>query len=69
MKNTLKRGWEFSLPWRTCRRAHSGDRGVEQFRRGYRINALFNDVHEPKVGDRVKMAGVEIDAFREFRYQ
>src|SRR6185295_17656456 len=34
--------------------------GVEQFRRGYRINALFNDVHELKVGDRVKMAGVEI---------
>src|SRR6267378_2377793 len=34
--------------------------GVERFRRGYRLNALFNNVQELKVGDRVKMAGVEI---------
>ena len=34
--------------------------GFESFRHGYRINALFNTVHELKVGDRVKMAGVEI---------
>ncbi len=34
--------------------------GVERFRRGYRLNALFNNVQELKVGDRVKMAGVEV---------
>jgi len=34
--------------------------GVERFRRGYRVNGLFNNVQELKVGDRVKMAGVEI---------
>jgi phospholipid/cholesterol/gamma-HCH transport system substrate-binding protein len=34
--------------------------GVERFRRGYRIHALFDNVQELKVGDRVKMAGVEI---------
>jgi phospholipid/cholesterol/gamma-HCH transport system substrate-binding protein len=34
--------------------------GAERFRRGYRMDALFNNVQELKVGDRVKMAGVEI---------
>ena len=34
--------------------------GVERFRRGYRLNALFKNVQELKVGDRVKMAGVEV---------
>jgi len=34
--------------------------GVERFRRGYRVNGLFNNIQELKVGDRVKMAGVEI---------
>ena len=34
--------------------------GVDRFRRGYRINALFDNVQELKIGDRVKMAGVEI---------
>jgi len=34
--------------------------GVEKFQRGLHLNALFNDVHELKVGDRVKMSGVEI---------
>ena len=34
--------------------------GVERFRRGYRLNALFDNVQELKVGDRVKMAGVEV---------
>lgn len=34
--------------------------GIEGFKRGYRVNALFNQVQELKVGDRVKMAGVEI---------
>src|SRR6516162_5408298 len=33
--------------------------GPEHFMRGYRLNALFNNVQELKVGDRVKMAGVE----------
>jgi phospholipid/cholesterol/gamma-HCH transport system substrate-binding protein len=34
--------------------------GMERLRRGYRVNGLFNSVQELKVGDRVKMAGVEI---------
>jgi phospholipid/cholesterol/gamma-HCH transport system substrate-binding protein len=34
--------------------------GIERFQKGYRLNALFNNVQELKVGDRVKMAGVEI---------
>ena len=34
--------------------------GVDTFRRGYHLNALFKNVQELKVGDRVKMAGVEI---------
>ena len=32
----------------------------EHFRRGNHVNALFNNVQDLKVGDRVKMAGVEI---------
>ncbi len=34
--------------------------GIENFKRGYRLQALFNSVQELKVGDRVKMAGVEV---------
>src|SRR4051812_43330918 len=34
--------------------------GVEFFKRGYRLHAEFNNVQDLKVGDRVKMAGVEI---------
>src|SRR5436190_7275276 len=34
--------------------------GVERFRRGFLVNALFKNVQELKIGDRVKMAGVEI---------
>ncbi|HXU77757.1 MAG TPA: MlaD family protein [Methylomirabilota bacterium] len=34
--------------------------GIDRFRRGYHVNALFHNVQELKVGDRVKMAGVEI---------
>jgi phospholipid/cholesterol/gamma-HCH transport system substrate-binding protein len=34
--------------------------GVEKFQRGLHLHALFNGVQELKVGDRVKMAGVEI---------
>src|SRR2546421_5189425 len=34
--------------------------GIEMFRRGKTLTALFNNVQELKVGDRVKMAGVEI---------
>ena len=34
--------------------------GVELFRPGYHIHALFNSAQELKEGDRVKMAGVEI---------
>jgi phospholipid/cholesterol/gamma-HCH transport system substrate-binding protein len=34
--------------------------GVEKFIRGYHMHALFNTAQELKVGDRVKMAGVEV---------
>src|SRR5437588_5863824 len=34
--------------------------GKELFHKGYRLKGLFNNVQELKVGDRVKMAGVEI---------
>jgi phospholipid/cholesterol/gamma-HCH transport system substrate-binding protein len=34
--------------------------GIEMFRRGRTVTALFANVQELKVGDRVKMAGVEI---------
>lgn len=34
--------------------------GPEHFMRGYRLFALFHNVQELKVGDRVKMAGVEV---------
>lgn len=34
--------------------------GPEHFMRGYRLSALFSNVQELKVGDRVKMAGVEV---------
>jgi phospholipid/cholesterol/gamma-HCH transport system substrate-binding protein len=34
--------------------------GPEHFMRGYRLYALFENVQELKVGDRVKMAGVEV---------
>jgi len=34
--------------------------GPEHFMRGYHLSALFNNVQELKVGDRVKMAGVEV---------
>jgi phospholipid/cholesterol/gamma-HCH transport system substrate-binding protein len=34
--------------------------GSDFFHRGYRVNALFDTVQELKVGDSVKMAGVEV---------
>jgi ABC-type transport system involved in resistance to organic solvents, periplasmic component len=34
--------------------------GIEKFTRGYHMHAMFNTVQELKVGDRVKLAGVEI---------
>src|SRR4029078_4284745 len=34
--------------------------GVERFKRGHHLFALFNSVQELKVGDRVKMRGVEV---------
>jgi len=34
--------------------------GIDEFRRGKHLNALFENVQDLKVGDRVKMAGVEI---------
>ncbi len=34
--------------------------GIDRFQRGYHVNALFNNIQDLKVGDRVKMAGVEV---------
>lgn len=34
--------------------------GISFFQRGYRVSALFDTVQELKVGDSVKMAGVEV---------
>lgn len=34
--------------------------GPEWFKRGYRVHALFHSAQELKIGDRVKMAGVEV---------
>jgi phospholipid/cholesterol/gamma-HCH transport system substrate-binding protein len=34
--------------------------GMDRFQRGVRLHAHFDNAHELKVGDRVKMAGVEI---------
>lgn len=34
--------------------------GVEKFQRGLRVHALFKSAQELKVGDRVRMAGVEV---------
>jgi phospholipid/cholesterol/gamma-HCH transport system substrate-binding protein len=34
--------------------------GVERFQPGYRLYALFNNVQDLKLGDRVKMAGVDV---------
>lgn len=34
--------------------------GFDRFQRGLQLHALFNSAHELKVGDRVKLAGVEI---------
>lgn len=34
--------------------------GIERFQRGYPLHALFKNIQDLKVGDRVKMAGVEV---------
>ena len=39
--------------------------GIAHFQRGYRVHALFDNVQELKLGDRVKMAGVEIGRVEE----
>jgi len=41
--------------------------GLENFKSGYHISALFNNAQELKVGDRVKMAGVEIGRVEEIK--
>jgi phospholipid/cholesterol/gamma-HCH transport system substrate-binding protein len=41
--------------------------GPEKFTRGRRLNAMFHNVQDLKVGDRVKMAGVEIGRVEEFK--
>jgi phospholipid/cholesterol/gamma-HCH transport system substrate-binding protein len=39
--------------------------GIEKFKPGYHISARFNTVQELKVGDRVKVAGVEVGRVEE----
>lgn len=34
--------------------------GTEKFQHGYKVHALFGNIQDLKVGDRVKMAGVEV---------
>lgn len=34
--------------------------GTEKFQHGYKVHALFSNIQDLKVGDRVKMAGVEV---------
>src|SRR5580704_8677997 len=34
--------------------------GIEWFEHGYRLSALFTNIQDLKIGDRVKMAGVEV---------
>jgi phospholipid/cholesterol/gamma-HCH transport system substrate-binding protein len=41
--------------------------GLENLRHGKRVRSLFNTVQELKVGDRVKMAGVEIGRVEKIR--
>jgi phospholipid/cholesterol/gamma-HCH transport system substrate-binding protein len=41
--------------------------GFELFQKNYRLHALFNTAHELKVGDRVKMAGVEIGKIEDIK--
>jgi len=43
--------------------------GPEHFMRGPRLYALFNNVQELKVGDRVKMAGVEVGRIEKIELQ
>src|SRR5579863_1462887 len=43
--------------------------GPEHLMRGYRLYALFGNVQELKVGDRVKMAGVEVGRVEKIELQ
>lgn len=42
--------------------------GMERFQSGYPLYALFNNVQDLKVGDRVKMAGVEVGRVEEIGF-
>lgn len=42
--------------------------GVDRFRGGRHVSALFNNINELHVGDRVKMAGVEIGTVDDIRF-
>lgn len=43
--------------------------GLDLFRRGYTVKAMFDTVQELKVGDRVKMAGVPVGRVEEIKLQ
>jgi phospholipid/cholesterol/gamma-HCH transport system substrate-binding protein len=43
--------------------------GAEKFTRGHRLHAIFTNVEDLKVGDRVKMAGVEVGKVENIRLQ
>jgi phospholipid/cholesterol/gamma-HCH transport system substrate-binding protein len=40
--------------------------GVEHFQRGYHLDALFSTIQDLKIGDRVKVAGVEVGRVEKF---
>jgi phospholipid/cholesterol/gamma-HCH transport system substrate-binding protein len=43
--------------------------GAEKFTRGHRLHAIFTNVEDLKVGDRVKMAGVEVGKVENIRLE
>jgi ABC-type proline/glycine betaine transport system ATPase subunit len=60
-KFTRNQARHFCRPRGHCRRGHHGNpRRLEIFQGGYHVSALFDTVQDLKVGDSVKMAGVEI---------
>lgn len=62
MKNTLETrlGIFFALAFIAAVVVLELAGGLDWFKGGYQVSALFKDVHELKLGDPVKMAGVQI---------
>src|SRR5690242_9199647 len=62
MKNTLETrlGIFFALAFIAAVVVLELAGGLDLFKHGYQISGFFKDVHELKVGDPVKMAGVQV---------